>query len=60
MWEDGWLDFLDILLEFFIQGLEGLFLRIWISFSLYMKEVKDCVNMFVVVERCFGLFLYYL
>lgn len=23
-----------------------------------MKEVKDCVNMFVVVERCLGLLLY--
>lgn len=58
MWEDGWLDFLDTLLEFSTQGLEGPLLRIWISPSLHMKEVKDCANMLAVVERCSGLFLY--
>lgn len=58
MWEDGWLDFLDTLLEFSTQGLEGPLLRIWISPSLHMKEVMDCANMLAVVERCSGLFLY--
>lgn len=57
MWEDGWLDFLDTLLEFSTQWLEGPLLRIWVSPNTHMKEVKDCANMLAVVEKCTGMFL---
>ena len=57
MWEDSWLDFLDTLLEFSTQWLEGPLLRIWVSPNTHMKEVKDCANMLAVVEKCTGMFL---
>lgn len=56
MWEDSWLDFLDTLLEFSTQWLEGPLLRIWVSPNTHMKEVKDCANMLAVVEKCTGIF----
>ncbi|XP_078335992.1 fatty acid synthase-like [Crassostrea virginica] len=55
MWEDSWLDFLDTLLEFSTQWLEGPLLRIWVSPNTHMKEVKDCANMLAIVEKCTGL-----
>ncbi|XP_061197314.1 fatty acid synthase-like [Saccostrea echinata] len=54
-WEDSWLDFLDTLLEFSMQWLEGPLFRMWVDPSSHMKKIKDCANLLAVLEGSTGL-----
>ncbi|XP_062590518.1 fatty acid synthase-like [Saccostrea cucullata] len=54
-WEDSWLDFLDTLLEFSMQWLDGPLFRMWVDPASHMKKIKDCANLLAVLEGNTGL-----
>ncbi|KAK3085384.1 hypothetical protein FSP39_002556 [Pinctada imbricata] len=55
MWEDSWLDFVDTLLEFSQQWLEGPLSKVYIDPDAHMKTVTDCANLLAVAEPSTGL-----
>ena len=51
LWEDSWQDFLDTLLEFSMQWLEGPLTKVSIDPVAHMKTVKDGANLLLWLNR---------
>ncbi|XP_071176050.1 fatty acid synthase-like [Mytilus edulis] len=55
LWEDNWLDFINTVLEFNMEYLEGGLIKVMIDPIAVQEEVKDCANVLAVAEKYTGL-----
>ncbi|XP_052063093.1 LOW QUALITY PROTEIN: fatty acid synthase-like [Mytilus californianus] len=55
LWEDNWLDFINTVLEFNMEYLEGGLIKVMIDPISVQEEVKECANVLAVAEKYTGL-----